>query len=105
MSKVIKTTDSNITELLNAPICVLQFSAEWCGPCKMLGPIIDELAEANKDITIGKINVDENSEIAKEYGIRGIPTVLIFKDGSVIERLVGLTSKDNLQSKIDGLKA
>ena len=101
----LEVTSENITNVLSNKIAILDFWAPWCGPCKMLGPIIDELAEANKDITIGKINVDENSEIAKEYGIRGIPTVLIFKDGSVIERLVGLTSKDNLQIKIDGLKA
>jgi len=102
----LEITDGNIKETLEAnKITVLQFSAEWCGPCRMLGPIIEELASDNTDIAIGKVNVDENSNAAVQYGIRGIPAIIFFKDGQVIETLVGVQSKANLQAKIDSLKA
>lgn len=106
MSKVIKVTDSNIEEFIKTPIVVLQFSADWCGPCKMLGPIIDELSIDNKDsnkINIGKVNVDDNSDTAMKYGIRGIPTLLFIKDGNVVDTVTGLRSKIEIQNKIDSL--
>jgi len=105
MSKVNKVTDSNVAEFIQSPITILQFSAEWCGPCRMLGPIIEDLAKDNTDVTIGKVNVDENSESAVKYGVRGIPTMIFFKDGEVVDKIVGVKSKAELQAKIDSLKS
>jgi len=105
MSKVNKVTDSNVAEFIQSPITILQFSAEWCGPCRMLGPIIEELAAENTDIAIGKMNVDENSATPTESGIRGIPTMIFYKKGVMIEKIVGVKSKAELQAKIDALKA
>lgn len=86
-------------------ITVLDFWAEWCGPCRMLGPIIDELSVdyAGKDVTIAKINVEENQNLAIKYGVRGIPTVIIFKDGEELTRKVGVGSKTEYQTILDGL--
>jgi len=104
---VVKVTNENVNEILqNQKITVLVFSAPWCGPCKVLSPIIDELAEDNvnnSDLKIGKINVDENVEISKEYGIRGIPSILFFKDGVHVSGITGLKTKLELQNKIDSL--
>ena len=92
----LEITDGNIKETLAAnKITVLDFWAEWCGPCRILGPIIEELANDNKDIAIGKVNVDENSNSAIGYGIRGIPAIVFFKDGKVVETLVGVQGKSN----------
>ncbi len=104
MSKVSKVTDSNIFEFIQSPMTILQFSAEWCGPCRMLGPIIDELATDNPTITVGKVNVDDNSSATAKFGIRGIPAVIIFKDGVEVERVVGVFNKASFQAKIDALK-
>jgi thioredoxin 1 len=71
----------------------------------MLGPIIEDLAKDNTDVTIGKVNVDENSESAVKYGVRGIPTMIFFKDGEVVDKIVGVKSKAELQAKIDSLKS
>jgi thioredoxin 1 len=104
---VLQVTETNITEVLNSnEITLLQFSAEWCGPCKILTPIIKELSEDNTSKTnvgIGKVNVDESGEVAKSYGVRNIPTLLLFKDGEISERMVGIVSKSDLQKKIDTL--
>lgn len=98
-------TDANINEMLKEKkITIIDFWAPWCGPCKMLGPIIDELAVSNEDITIGKVNVDENAETAIKYGIRGIPTMIFFKDGEQVDKIVGVKSKADLQAKINELK-
>jgi|ERR1035437_1534872 thioredoxin 1 len=102
----LEVTNSNITEVLaQNEITVLQFSAEWCGPCRILGPIIEELAAGNEGISIGKVNVDENGELGLTYSVRGIPTIIFFKNGEVVEKIVGVKSKAELQAKIDSLKA
>jgi len=81
---------------------VIDFWAEWCAPCRMMAPTIDALAsEYEGKAKVGKLNVDENTEVSAKYQIRGIPTVLIIKNGEVAEQVVGVTSKDNLSKLID----
>ena len=81
---------------------LVDFWAEWCGPCKVLSPILDEIAsEYDGRVTIAKVNVDENSQIPPKYGIRGIPTILLFKDGTVEGTKVGALSKANLSAFLD----
>ena len=91
---------STISETAN-PILV-DFWAPWCGPCLTIAPIIEDLAdEIGNRIRIGKVNVDNHTEIAAQYNIRSIPTMLIFKEGIVVEQVVGLTSKDELKNRIN----
>jgi thioredoxin 1 len=102
----LELNQDNVDEALKTKkITVLDFWAEWCGPCKMLGPIIDDLSRENegKDVTVAKINVEENQQLAIKYGVRGIPTVIIFKDGEEQTRKVGVSSKAEFQTIIDGL--
>ncbi|NMA73184.1 MAG: thioredoxin [Bacteroidales bacterium] len=101
----LEITDSNVKELLEGdkPV-VIDFWAPWCVPCKMVGPIIDELAEEFKDqVVIGKCNVDENNELPAEYSIRNIPTILFLKEGKLVDKQVGAVQKAELQEKIKGL--
>jgi thioredoxin 1 len=102
----LEITDGNIAEILEKnKITLVDFWAPWCGPCRMLGPIIEELATNNTDMTIGKMNVDENSQTAVKYGVRGIPTIIFFKDGQQIDKIVGVKSRAELQAKLDSLKS
>lgn len=104
MSKALKFSDSTFEEdVLNADKPVLvDFWAEWCGPCRMVGPVVDELAgEYEGKAKIGKVNVDENSEISTKYGIRSIPSLLIFKDGEVVDQIVGAVPKNQLKKQLD----
>ncbi len=102
---IITVTDGDFEErVLKAQGLVLvDFWAEWCGPCKMLAPILDEVADHYAgNVAIAKLNVDENTETAPKYGIRGIPTLLLFKDGAVEATKVGAVSKSDLIAFIDG---
>ncbi|HOO19139.1 MAG TPA: thioredoxin [Paludibacteraceae bacterium] len=98
-------TDENIKEIINnGKPAVVDFWAEWCGPCRMMSPIIDELAhEYEGKVEIGKLNVDENAETTEEYGIMNIPTLLFFKNGQVVDKQVGATQKSVLVKKIEAL--
>lgn len=101
----LQLTDGNIKEIINSgkPV-VIDFWAEWCGPCRMVGPIVEELAkEYEGKVIVGKMDVDENVETPQEYGIRNIPTILFFKNGQVVDKQIGATQKAVLASKIDAL--
>ena len=101
----LEITDSNFQEILaeGKPV-VIDFFAPWCGPCKMVGPIIDELAtEYEGKVIIGKCDVDENGDVAAEYGIRNIPTVLFFKNGELVDKQVGSAPKSAYVAKIEAI--
>lgn len=94
---VLEVTDSTIADTLNTDkVVLIDFYAEWCGPCRMYGPILDEFSNENPDVIIGKVNVDNNDNIAANYGIRSIPTTIIFKNGEVVNRVSGVITKDKL---------
>ena len=80
---------------------LLDFWATWCGPCQMIAPIVHEVAEENEHITVGKVNVDEEMELAIKYGISSIPTLLVFENGQVTQTAVGLRSKEQIEKMIN----
>jgi len=98
-------TDSTLDEVLaNNRIVVIDFWAEWCGPCRMVAPIIEELAETYKGKAfIGSINVDENPDSPSKFMIRNIPTILYFKDGKLVDKVVGALPQKTFQAKLDAL--
>ena len=101
----LEITDNNFKEILaeGKPV-VIDFWAPWCGPCKMVGPIIEELAgEYEGKVLIGKCDVAENGDVAAEYGIRNIPTVLFFKNGELVDKQVGSAPKPTYAAKIEAL--
>ena len=83
-------------------VVLLDFYADWCGPCRMVSPIIEEIAKERSDIKVGKINVDEESELASEFSVYSIPTLVVLKDGEVINRAQGARPKAAILSLIDG---
>ncbi len=99
----ILTADSFGKEVLESQTPTLvDFWAEWCGPCKMLAPVLDELAtEYAGKVTIAKVNIDDHPAIAAQYGVRAIPTLLVFKGGQVVEQMVGARSKRDLKASLD----
>ena len=99
----LEITDSNFQELVlnsDKPVLV-DFWAVWCGPCRMLGPIVEEVsADFEGKALVGKVDVDNNQEVSMQYGIRNIPTVLIFKNGEVVDKLVGVSPKEVIAEKL-----
>jgi thioredoxin 1 len=101
----LEITDATFEELIKSdkPV-VIDFWAEWCGPCRMVGPIVEELAkEYEGQVVVGKVDVDSNDEITSKFGIRNIPTILFFKNGEVVDKQVGATQKSALADKINKL--
>jgi thioredoxin 1 len=100
----VKIDDGNFeAEVMQSSNPVLvDFHAPWCGPCRVIGPVIDELAtEYDGRVTVGKVNIDENPEVTHRWGVRSIPTVMVFKDGKMIEVVNGLVGKDHLTDMIE----
>ena len=80
---------------------IVDFYADWCGPCKMMSPVIDKIAEENaENIKVGKVNVDENQELAMKYNVMSIPTILVFKNGNLVKTFIGVTSKSEIEEAI-----
>ena len=103
MAKAIEITDANFDEITNTDKPVLvDFWAEWCGPCKMIGPVVEELAgDYDGKAIIGKVDVDSNPSTSAKFGIRSIPTLLVIKNGKIVEKQVGAVPKSVLSQKID----
>lgn len=100
MSVLTLNKDNFSAEVLeNKGTVLVDFWASWCGPCMMLSPIVDELAEEVEGVTVGKVNVDENQELAIRYGIDSIPALLLFREGKLAGRSVGLRSKEELKQR------
>tara|TARA_B110000014_G_C19993940_1_gene514896 strand:- start:445 stop:774 length:330 start_codon:yes stop_codon:yes gene_type:complete len=103
-NNLFEITDDNFdTEVLESELPVLvDFWAEWCGPCKMISPIVEEIAsDYNGKVKVGKVNIDYNQQVAMTYGIRGIPALLVFKSGSVANQIVGAVPKDHITQILD----
>jgi thioredoxin 1 len=101
----VEITDANFEALLNGNLpLVVDFWAEWCGPCRMIGPIVEEIAEEYEGrVVTGKLNVDENDEVAGQFGIRNIPTILFFKNGRLVDKFVGAAHKSVLEERVKAL--
>lgn len=94
---VLEVTDSTMEEVLKTDkVVLIDFWAEWCGPCRMYGPVLEAFSEETTDVVVGKVNVDENNSISAKYGIRSIPTTIVFKNGEVVNKVSGVVQKDKL---------
>ncbi|MBS4062197.1 MAG: thioredoxin [Bacteroidetes bacterium] len=101
-SNLLKFTDTNFKKSISKGVVLVDFWAPWCGPCRMIGPVVSELSDdfAGK-AKIGKLNVDENKQIASEFGIRSIPTLILFKDGKAVEKFTGIKPKQAFAKAIN----
>ncbi|MBR4881125.1 MAG: thioredoxin [Clostridia bacterium] len=99
--KILKKDNFNAEVLECEGYAIVDFYADWCGPCKMMAPAIDAIAEERPDVSVGKVNVDLEGELAMEYGIMSIPTLVIFKDGEQINKTTGVKSKAAILALID----
>lgn len=102
MAKVINSNEFNSEVLKSNEVVLVDFSAVWCGPCKMLSPVIDELSvEMEGKAKVFKIDVDQSGDIAQKYGIMNVPTVIIFKNGEIVDKVVGFNPKEVLKTKLE----
>lgn len=98
----ILNSDNFTKEIEKNEVTVVDFFATWCGPCKMLAPVFEELGNEMKEkANFFKVNIDKNLEIAQQYGINTVPTMLVFKNGKVVDKLVGFVPKENIRSKVE----
>lgn len=93
--------ESNFKESISSGISLIDFHTSWCNPCKTLGPIIDEISFENPEINVAKVDADQNMDLCKEFNVRNIPTILLFKNGEVVERTTGLKSKKDILEMIE----
>lgn len=107
MAQAVEITDKNFEEVIKSDQPVLvDFWAEWCGPCKMIAPVVEELAtEYDGKAVIGKVDVDSNPEVSAKFGIRSIPTLLVFKNGEIVDKQIGAVPKNVLSQKLDAQMA
>ncbi len=104
-SKVLTITDNDLDKTIKKGITLLDFWAVWCGPCRRQGPIVEEIAkEVGKKFKIGKLDVDNNKTSSNTYNVRNIPTLIIFKDGKEVKRMVGLQDKQTLLNELNAIK-
>jgi len=102
MSNVVELTDKSFKDFVSKDYAVVDLWAPWCGPCRMIAPIVEELSvEYDGRIKFAKLNIDENPGAKAEYKVMGIPTLLVFKDGKLVDRIVGALSKDRLKEKLE----
>ncbi len=91
---VIYADTTNLDEQVKQGTVILDFYADWCGPCKMIGPVLEQVAEENSDLTVVKVNVDENISLAQQYGVQGIPALFVLKEGKVVAQKAGFMPKE-----------
>jgi len=104
MAKYVELNSSNFEDTIKEGVTMVDFWAPWCGPCRMIAPVVEELAEDFEGkATIAKVNTDEEQDIAVKFGIRSIPTILFFKDGEVVDQMVGAAGKGVFTEKINAL--
>ena len=102
MAKYVELTEDNFDSIVSEGVTMVDFWAPWCGPCRMIAPVVEELAEEYEGkATIAKVNTDEQQGLAIRFGIRSIPSILFFKDGEVVDQMVGAASKDVFAQKLD----
>ena len=102
MEKIL--TDENFKEEISSGLLLVDFWAPWCGPCRMLAPIIEEVAKEVEGVTVARLNVDEEQSTAQEFQIMSIPTVMLFKDGEVVETMIGLRPKEDYIDAVERYK-
>lgn len=104
MSKYIELTNDNFEATVKEGVSLVDFWAPWCGPCRMIGPVIDELAvDFEGKANICKVNTDEQQDLATKYGVRSVPTILFMKDGEIVDQMIGASSKQALTEKLNSL--